>query len=111
MRPEYQQLDQLGQMPGDEVPSELIDRYVQVTDALPVPESADEIAVIVRTFPKFGQTFQGVAWTLLHCLEASPLWLATAVEYRQQAFGPEDEWMETLQRRIDKAGMDKARDE
>ena len=103
MRPEYQRLAELGPMPGDDAPAEVIECYVQLTDTLPVPEAADEIALIVRTFPKNGETFYGVAWALLHCLEASPLWPEAAAGYRQPVYTPEQEWMQTLQRRIDHA--------
>ncbi|WP_424949599.1 hypothetical protein [Deinococcus sp.] len=92
-------------MPSDDAPGEVVDRFVEVTDTLPAPESAEEIGVIVRAFPQHGDTFHGLAWTLLHCLEASPLWPTVAERYRQQAYTPEDEWMDTLLRRLANASQ------
>lgn len=100
MRPEYRALQRLGQMSEESATQEDIDRFVEATDQLPAPGTEDEIEVILQTLPRNGETYYGVAWTLLHCLEASPLWVRVAGRYERPSYEPEDEWLETLQRRV-----------
>ena len=98
MRAEYLELQALGQMceaADDEI---RVQRFVEVIDALPAPDTQVEIESILKTFPSGGDTYFGVAWTLLHTLEASPLWLQLAEQYRPH--DEQDEWLGTLQRRI-----------
>lgn len=100
MRLQYAALRRLGRMSEEAATDDQIAHFAEIADHLPVPDTVEEIEVILQSLPLHGETFYGVAWTLLHCLEASPLWLEVAGRYERPTYGPEDEWLETLHRRI-----------
>lgn len=77
MRREVEALRDLGPLPDemsdrDEV---LLDKQIPLLDAIRLePPSPDEIKVLCRLFPGDGESAYGVAWTLVHIIEAGASW-------------------------------------
>lgn len=61
----------------DDMPYEALVRAEQLLKELnddPEPLTADEIRALVAILPASGETAYGLAWTVLHRIEASPHW-------------------------------------
>lgn len=100
MRHEFHELARLGPLPADDALDEQgAQRYETAIRALPASPSAEEAAALLDTLPPDDSTAFGLAWTVLHAIEASPAWpLWDALDDRNW-------WVSQLRERCTRAGL------
>ena len=69
-------------------------------DALSHPLSAEDIRALLLLLPDGGDTASGLNWTILHAIEASPVW-----PLWDTLRNNENEWVQILRRRLANAGV------
>jgi hypothetical protein len=70
-----QKLIALGPLPpNDALDEQQADQYSEALDALPTNPTAEEAVALLTVFPPDETTSFGLAWTILHTIEASPAW-------------------------------------
>ena len=69
-------------------------------DALTHPLSAEDIRALMLLLPEGGDTASGFNWTLLHAIEASPVW-----PLWDTLRSDGSEWVRILRGRLANAGM------
>lgn len=75
MRPEVRELAALGQLPAEDgLDQDAAQRYLEAVDALQEPPTAEEVHALIRVLPPDDSTAFGLAWSVLHAIEASPAW-------------------------------------
>jgi hypothetical protein len=75
VRHEIENLIQLGPLPADDaLDQEVASRFVEAIDGLPACPTGEEAAALVAILPPDDSTAFGLAWSLLHAIEASPEW-------------------------------------
>jgi hypothetical protein len=75
MRPEFRKLVELGQLPADDgLEEDAAQLYVDGVDALRDVPTAEEVHALIRILPPDDSTAFGLAWSVLHAIEASPAW-------------------------------------
>ena len=79
---------------SEDLSYERLDVLTQLLDDLSAPSSLDEIGIILSAFPPTDDSCSGLCWTLLHALEASPLYVRESLKS-----APPGPWPELLERR------------
>ena len=75
MRPEVDELVRLGPLPADDaLDGEAASRLEDAIEGLPPLLTGDEAVALVAILPPDDSTAFGLAWSLLHAVEASPEW-------------------------------------
>jgi len=69
-------------------------------DALSHPLSAEDIRALLLLLSEGGDTASGLNWTILHAIEASPVW-----PLWDTLRNNENEWVQILRRRLANAGV------
>lgn len=100
MRQEFEALVRLGPLPRDD---DLDDRtarpYVDAIDALPESPTAQEAQALLAILPPDDSTALGLAWSVLHAIEASPAWpMWSELDDRNW-------WTSLLRARCERAGL------
>ncbi|MBS2939748.1 hypothetical protein KDN32_18560 [Nocardioides sp. J2M5] len=100
MRLAFQELLRLGPLPpGDALDEQSAQRYETAIRTLPDGASADEAVALVDMLPSDDSTAFGLAWSVLHAIEASPAWpLWDALDDRNW-------WVSFLRDRCAQAGL------
>ena len=74
IRPEIEELERLGPLPADDDDDPGIDRKLfdveHLLAAVDPPVTVEEARVLAALFPRDGGTCYGLAWSLLHLIEA-----------------------------------------
>ena len=100
MRPEFADLVALGRLPQDDSIDESAARpYVEAFDALKEIPTAEEAVALVDIFPSDESTALGLAWSLVHAIEASPAWPVWS------ALDDRNWWVTYLRERCERAGL------
>ena len=100
MRHEFSDLVRLGALPADDALDEQeAHRYQAAIEALPPYASAEEAVALVNTLPPDDSTSFGLAWAVLHAIEASPAWPIWA------ALDDRNWWVSHLRARCTRAGL------
>jgi hypothetical protein len=79
-----------------------MDEVVARLDQITLPVLKADALALLSLLPNDGDPAQGVNWTILHTIEASsewPIWDALNE--------PQNEWMETLEIRLNNAGINR----
>jgi hypothetical protein len=98
MRREFEHLVGLGPLPANDALDEAAARlYEEAIDALPVP-TGDEATALLSIFPPDDSTSFGLAWSILHAVEASPAWPVW------DALDDRNWWVSHLRERCERAG-------
>ena len=79
---------------GEDMSYERLEVLTRLLDDLPAPSSSEEMKVILHAFPPTDDTCHGLCWTLLHTLEASPLYSRESLKT-----APPGPWPELLNQR------------
>jgi hypothetical protein len=75
MRSEFENLVRLGRLPGDDALDEAAaSQFANAIDGLPASPMCEEAAALVAILPPDDSTAFGMAWSILHAIEASPDW-------------------------------------
>lgn len=100
MRSEFDELVALGPLPADNaLNEEAAQQYVAAIDALPTLPTAEEVLALVGILPPDDSTSFGLAWSILHAIEASPAWpLWSALDDRTW-------WITYLRERCERGGL------
>jgi hypothetical protein len=69
-------------------------------DGLSHPLSAADIRALLLLLPDGGDTASEINWTILHAIEASPVW-----PLRDALRNDENKWVQILRRRLANAGI------
>lgn len=99
MRQEVEELIRLGPLPADDaLDEETARRCTDAIDALPVELTAEEAHALIGILPPDDSTAFGLAWSVLHAIEASPSWpLWSSLDDRSW-------WVTLLRGRCSRAG-------
>ena len=104
MRHEYVELKGLGRLPADDALDEsLATSFQAVISALPPPQNDEETLLLIAALPGDDSTAFGLAWGLLHNIEASPTWPIWA------ALDDSTWWVTLLRNRAARAGLTRPR--
>ena len=97
----YLELRALGRLPADgAAPDESsVARFQEVLEAVRAPQSDEEVLVLVNALPTDDSTAFGLAWAIVHKVEASPLWPAW------DALGGSGWWVGFLKDRAERGGL------
>lgn len=100
MREDFRQLLRLGQLPAEEgLDEEEACRFVDAIDALQSAPTAEEAVALVSVLPPDDSTSLGLAWSVLHAIEAAPEWpIWSALDDRNW-------WVTLLRKRCERAGL------
>lgn len=100
MRPEFRELLLLGQLPPeDDLDEDEASRFVIALDGLQSAPTAEEAVALVSILPPDDSTSLGLAWSVLHAIEAAPEWpIWSALDDRNW-------WVTLLRRRCERAGL------
>ncbi len=79
----------------DDLDHSVIQTAVDQLDQLPQNLTASEVAALFQLLPDNGDTAFGLNWTILHAIEAQPLWPAWELLDNEQ-----NEWHRILTRRL-----------
>lgn len=90
----------LGQLPPDDDLSEAeASQFADAIDGLPPTPTADEAVALASILPPDDSTSFGLAWSLLHAIEAAPEWpVWTAMDDRNW-------WVTLLRQRCERADL------
>lgn len=77
-----------------------LDTLVSLVDSLETPMTREDVAALVSLLPSDGDDAFEVNWTILHAVEASPLWPIWDV-----IADPNNEWHRRLAHRLANAGI------
>jgi len=103
MRHEFVELVRLGPLPADDdLDEDAARRYVGAIDSLPPLPTAEEAVALVAIFPPDDSTAFGLAWSILHTIEASPSWPVWS------ALDDRNWWVSYLRERCVRAGLSPA---
>lgn len=103
MRSEFHELVQLGPRPADDdLDEETARRYVEAIDCLPAKPTTEEAVALVAILPPDDSTAFGLAWSILHAIEASPSWPVWG------ALDDHNWWVSHLRERCVRAGLSPA---
>ena len=91
---------ELGRLPADDgLDEEAAQRYTDAIDGLQDAPTADEASALIRVLPPDDSTAFGLAWGILHAIEASPAWpLWTELDDRNW-------WVRFLRERCERGGL------
>lgn len=100
MRPEFRELLRLGQLPSDDdLSDDEASRFVNALDGLPSAPAAEEAVALVSMLPSDDSTSLGLAWSVLHAIEAAPEWpIWSALDDRNW-------WVTLLRKRCERTGL------
>ena len=99
MQDAVKKLQNLGEQLTDELDDKQLAHATAAVDLLRQPISAEEIRALLLLLPPNGDTAAGLNWTILHTLEASPLWpLWNMLQHDQH------EWVRIARTRLANAG-------
>jgi len=99
MRHEYVELRQLGRLPSNDALDETAAADFQAAiSVLPPPQNEEETLQLIAALPEDDSTAFGIAWGLLHNIEASPGWPIWA------ALDDSNWWVTFLRSRAERAG-------
>jgi hypothetical protein len=75
VRQAFQDLVSLGPLPAnDALDAQFAQRYEEAIESLPPTPTAEEAAALVDLLPSDEGTAFGLAWSIVHVIEASPAW-------------------------------------
>ena len=93
-------LQGIGHQLTDELDAQQLAVVTTYIDALTHPLSPDDIRALLLLLPEGGDTAAGLNWSILHAIEASPVWpLWDALR------NDRSEWVQILRRRLANAGL------
>ena len=94
------ELLRLGPLPaGDALDEETAGQYARAIDSLPPTPTEDEVVVLLGIFPPDDSTAFGLAWSVLHAIEAAPAWPMWSV------LDDRNSWVTFLRERCERAGL------
>jgi hypothetical protein len=100
MRGQFERLVALGPLPGDDGLDETGARtYVEALDELTEAPTVAEAVALVGLLPPDESTALGLAWSLVHAIEASPEWPVWS------ALDDRNWWVTYLRERCERAGI------
>ena len=85
---------------SDALDAEQLAQATASIDQLSHPLSPEDIRALLLLLPSGGDTASGLNWTILHAIEASPVW-----PLWDTLRGDENEWVRILRLRLANAGM------
>jgi hypothetical protein len=94
------QLHDIGGQLTDKLDNRQLAAATSAIDALSHPLSAEDIRALLLLLPDGGDTASGLNWTILHAIEASPVW-----PLWDTLRSDENEWAKILRRRLANAGI------
>jgi hypothetical protein len=93
-------LHDIGGQLTDKLDDQQLAAATSAIDALSHPLSAEDIRALLLLLPDGGDTASGLNWTILHAIEASPVW-----PLWETLGSNENEWVQILRRRLANAGL------
>jgi hypothetical protein len=93
-------LHDVGGQLSDELDAEQLAQATASIDLLSHPLSAEDIRALMLLLPSGGDTASGLNWTILHAIEASPVW-----PLWDTLRSDENEWVRILRLRLANAGL------
>lgn len=93
-------LHDIGGQLTDRLDDQQLAAATSAIDALSHPLSGDDIRALLLLLPEGGDTASGINWTILHAIEASPVWPLWDALHSN-----ENEWVQILRRRLANAGF------
>lgn len=100
MRREVEALIRLGPLPADDaLDEETASRFVDALNGLPASPTGEEAEALVAILPPDDSAAVGLAWTLLHAVEASPEWPVWS------ALDDRNWWVTRLRQRCELGGL------
>jgi hypothetical protein len=100
VRQAFQNLADLGPLPASEALGEQTARqYEEAVKALPPTPTAKEAVALVELLPPDDSAAFGLAWSILHVIEASPAWPVWEV------LDDHTVWVRRLRERCERSGL------
>ena len=100
MRQEFEELVRLGPLPtDDDIDDQTARQFLEAIDALREPPTAEEALALITVFPPDDSDALGLAWGVLHAIEASPSWPVWS------ALDDHNWWVSYLRARCERAGL------
>ena len=95
----FRLLNLVDKVTGD-LDQKTMDQVVAQLDSVISPVSKEDASRLLSLLPESGDPAQGVNWTIMHAIESSPAWpIWDALNQ------PAHEWFETLEVRLNNAGI------
>jgi hypothetical protein len=102
MREEIRELLRLGRLPSEDDLGELdASQFTDAIEGLPPAPTPEEAVALVSLLPSDDSTSFGLAWSLLHAIEASPEWPVWS------ALDDRNWWVVLLRQRCERAGLER----